>query len=371
MNIDNLIHDLRILISTWDDRSNHKKCLEIFLKDKLITYHGKKDSDTKTFIDKRPISEDKQTNLKIQTKNLIKKSNKYLLPSTYVIGKPKPKRKPKLIMGWPNGINKNECQYEIITVDNCEAYQSNNFVDDHDSHKVKILSKDSNLVCSEEKDTIESNSAKLVPVSDKFELSTLQVDDEQPISTNEIDTSIVTNIAISNKFAVLNDTKDADMFEQNEFTNNDGISKSNNMNLTKPNGIQTRRSLRTKKPNRKYNDYSLTPLKQSGTDVNIDTKNRGYYGNKRNYAQSFAMVDDFWSDGNVWTCYSCEASFKLEFAFRNHLRKHDSCNQRYVCLTCDNTLKLLDVKLHISNSRKCIYGEAVLQSHYLKMLDKT
>ena len=93
---------------------------------------------------------------------------------------------------------------------------------------------------------------------------------------------------------------------------------------------------------------SLTPLKQSGTDVNIDTKNRGYYGNKRNYAQSFAMVDDFWSDGNVWTCYSCEASFKLEFAFRNHLRKHDSCNQRYVCLTCDDTLKLLDVKLHIS-----------------------
>ena len=83
------------------------------------------------------------------------------------------------------------------------------------------------------------------------------------------------------------------------------------------------------------------------------------------------MVDDFWSDGNIWSCYSCEASFKLEFAFRNHLRKHDSCNQRYVCLTCDNTLKLLDVKLHISNSRKCIYGEAVLQSHYLEMLDKT
>jgi len=116
---------------------------------------------------------------------------------------------------------------------------------------------------------------------------------------------------------------------------------------------------------------SLTPLKQSGTDVNIDTKTRGYYVKQRNYAQSFAMVDDFWSDGNVWTCYSCEASFKLEFAFRNHLRKHDSCNQRYVCLTCDDTLKLLDVKLHILNSKKCIYGEAVLQSHYLKMLDKT
>ena len=116
---------------------------------------------------------------------------------------------------------------------------------------------------------------------------------------------------------------------------------------------------------------SLTPLKQSGTNLNIDTKSRGYYVKKRNYAQSFAMVEDFWSDGNVWRCYSCDASFKLEFAFRSHLRKHDSCNQPYICLTCDNTVKLLDVKLHISNNPKCIYGEAVLQSHYLDMLEKT
>ena len=114
---------------------------------------------------------------------------------------------------------------------------------------------------------------------------------------------------------------------------------------------------------------SLTPLKQSCIDVNIVTKEHS--GKNRKCVQLFAMVEDFWSDGNSWSCYSCEASFKLEFAFRNHLRKYDSCNQPYVCLTCDEKVNLLNVKQHISNNPKCIYGEAVLQSHYLDMLDKT
>jgi len=192
----------------------------------------------------------------------------------YVIGKNKPKPKPKLIMGLPNGTNKNDDQYEIIILDNCQAHESINFVDNYDSQDVKERSKDSNLVCSEEKDKIESN---------KFELSTLQVDDEQPILTNEINTIIVTNIAISNKFAVLNDTKDTDMSEQNEFTNNKGISKSNNINLMKPNDKQTRRSSRNKMPNRKYNtdyicderilDFRLTPTSKkkisSVTNLNL------------------------------------------------------------------------------------------------------
>ena len=114
---------------------------------------------------------------------------------------------------------------------------------------------------------------------------------------------------------------------------------------------------------------SLTPLKQSCIDVNIGTKKLSV--KKRKCVQSFAMVEDFWSDGNIWSCYTCEASFKLEFAFCNHLRKYDSCNQPYVCLTCDETVNLLNVKQHISNNPKCIYGEAVLQSHYLDTLDET
>jgi len=117
------------------------------------------------------------------------KSHVYVLPSTYVIGKNKPKPKPKLIMGWPNGMNKNDDQYEIIEVDNFQAHESYNFVDDYDSQHANERSEDSNLVCSEEKDTIESNSKKLVPVSNKFELSTFQEDDQQPI-LNKVDISI-------------------------------------------------------------------------------------------------------------------------------------------------------------------------------------
>ena len=83
------------------------------------------------------------------------------------------------------------------------------------------------------------------------------------------------------------------------------------------------------------------------------------------------MVEDFWKDGDIWSCYSCKSSFGLEFAFRNHMKNHDACNQRYICMTCDDTVKLLDLQVHISNNLKCIGGEAILQSQYIEMLEKT
>ena len=64
MNFDNLVHDLRILIRTWDVRSNHKKCIETFLNDKLKMYHGKKNNDTKTAIDILTSEDDNQNDIK-------------------------------------------------------------------------------------------------------------------------------------------------------------------------------------------------------------------------------------------------------------------------------------------------------------------
>ena len=85
---------------------------------------------------------------------------------------------------------------------------------------------------------------------------------------------------------------------------------------------------------------------------------------------SIQMKEDFWKDGNSWICCACETTFRLEIAFRNHLRRQEACNQKYVCLTCNDLVYLLDLKSHMSNKPKCVGGKAILESHYNEVLTK-
>ena len=117
MNFDNLVHDLRILISTWNNHSNYKKCLEIFLQDKEKSHHRKKYVDTERANIKNATLDDNHANLKIQTMSLIKKGYRPVLPSTYIIGKRKPRFAPKQIMGWPNANDKNNDLTEPFVID--------------------------------------------------------------------------------------------------------------------------------------------------------------------------------------------------------------------------------------------------------------
>ena len=54
--------------------------------------------------------------------------------------------------------------------------------------------------------------------------------------------------------------------------------------------------------------------------------------------KSVQMQEDFWKDGNSWNCFSCATTFRLEIAFRNHLRRQEACNQQYICMTCNDLL---------------------------------
>ena len=87
--------------------------------------------------------------------------------------------------------------------------------------------------------------------------------------------------------------------------------------------------------------------------------------------KSIQMQEDYWKDGNSWFCCSCATSFRLEIAFRHHLRREQGCNQQYVCLTCNDLVYLLDLKSHMSSKPKCVGGKAILQSNYNEMLTKT
>ena len=68
---------------------------------------------------------------------------------------------------------------------------------------------------------------------------------------------------------------------------------------------------------------------------------------------------------------SVQHTFRLEIAFRNHLRRQKDCNRQYVCMTCNNLVYLLDLKSHMSNNPKCVGGKTILQSLYSEVLKNT
>ena len=81
------------------------------------------------------------------------------------------------------------------------------------------------------------------------------------------------------------------------------------------------------------------------------------------------IQEDYWKSDTGWTCHFCEASFKFEIAFKNHLKNRKECNKDLICLECTKRMKLADLKNHIMiHSPKCSGGSAVLQEHYLKSL---
>ena len=87
MSFENLIRDLKTLISTWDKYSSHKRCMEMFIADKVAAHKSRKGDSIKTNNTKTNVLERSSDNLKHQTKKLLKKSYKPILPSTYVKGK--------------------------------------------------------------------------------------------------------------------------------------------------------------------------------------------------------------------------------------------------------------------------------------------
>ena len=113
MSFDKLIHDLKVLVSTWDKKSKHKKCQETFIKYKCCA-------------NKRKIGDDKKTsNFK---KNKLEVYIPFL-PSTYVKGKRTPIPKPITISGELNN-NEIKVQTSEIVIINLEAYQSIVLVDE-------------------------------------------------------------------------------------------------------------------------------------------------------------------------------------------------------------------------------------------------
>ena len=50
--------------------------------------------------------------------NILKKNCKFLLPSTYIIGKRKKHPEPKSIVGWPNFTEETYSQSEITVIEN-------------------------------------------------------------------------------------------------------------------------------------------------------------------------------------------------------------------------------------------------------------
>ena len=109
--------------------------------------------------------------------------------------------------------------------------------------------------------------------------------------------------------------------------------------------------------------------KKSSPKISNSVKWQGYKTDVP--VKCIQMQEDFWKDGNYWNCGSCATTFRLEIAFRNHLRRQKDCNQQYVCMTCNDLVYLLDLKSHISNKPKCVGGKAILQDHYSEVLTKT
>ena len=82
------------------------------------------------------------------------------------------------------------------------------------------------------------------------------------------------------------------------------------------------------------------------------------------------MKDDYWLEDRGWMCQSCEKVFKLEIAFKNHLRRTEMCNLSYMCGNCNADFKLEELKLHILKKPQCIGQTAILQSYYAKALSE-
>ena len=83
------------------------------------------------------------------------------------------------------------------------------------------------------------------------------------------------------------------------------------------------------------------------------------------------MKDDYWLEDKGWMCQSCEKVFKLEIAFKNHLRRTELCNLSYMCGNCNADFKLDELKLHILKKPQCIGQTAILQSYFAKALTET
>jgi len=197
MNIDNLVHDLRILISTWDDRSNHKKCLGIFLKDKLITYQVKNTKNT--------ISQRRSDELKLKSQSLLKKSYKPTLPSTYVKEKRTSLLKPSPIRIKVSAQLSNVSKVGDYIVIKPIPY---------DLEEKPIGNNVTNNLYTSNSPSSASEIVKVKPIID----SCIR------------DCDKITNIAISNKFDALIDTKGDDSLK--EFRNNKESLKAQNTRNT-------------------------------------------------------------------------------------------------------------------------------------------
>ena len=79
------------------------------------------------------------------------------------------------------------------------------------------------------------------------------------------------------------------------------------------------------------------------------------------------MREDYWLEDKGWMCQTCEKVFKLEIAFKNHLRRTELCNLSYKCGNCNADFKLDELKLHILKKPQCRCQTAIyrvtLQRH--------
>ena len=140
------------------------------------------------------------------------------------------------------------------------------------------------------------------------------------------------------------------------------ITEKKSINTVKPSGISpnppNEASIKEKHVAENSSPKIRNSVKWQGYKIDVPVK-------------SIQMQEDYWKDGNSWICCSCSTTFRLEIAFRNHLRRQEDCNRQYVCMTCNNLVYLLDLKSHMSNNPKCVGGKAILQSHYSEVLTKT
>ena len=264
MNLDNLVRDLKIIISTWDKRSKYKQCLEMFLRDKTMAYKEHKDVKMKT----TNIKKNDVVNLRHQARSQLRKGYSPVLPSTYIRGKRKQTPEPISIVGQLRVDDKDKIitQSDIIILDSKADETYDLISDKEESHDIV---EESNTPKNMQECTTAvslSKNEQPVPIQNRFDVlakhrdSDLAKRNSEGISNDSKTGSTEAVVLLKDivKNSDLNLTPNSDRTMDNVVRNKDEFLPK--VKTTNDNGeVRTRHSTRTKKRNKKYDTFHDVP----------------------------------------------------------------------------------------------------------------
>jgi len=278
---------IKKLLATWKNNSPFAESLKMVYVDWCSKNKKSNNIDKRTNPYRRRLNNNTHLKsyyyLKNKTRHLMSKIVIPVLPSTYIKNKANmalPKYEPKIINGLdqPNDTSKT-CDF--IEIKACKVNNAKNN-ETEIMYEAKMFADCLNTNTEDSSNLINYKKLEACSIEDKTLASKNSNEMITLLDPSSSDCENVTNIAISNRFEVLTDTKDDDTSKQKEFTNNKGILNSNNMQETKT--CENRRSSRNRVPNRKYNadyvcnerklDFRLTPKskKEITSVTNLNSK---------------------------------------------------------------------------------------------------